>query len=250
FLAHPLTHKEWAQLPRVNKIARLNGMRLLNARGLHRGLLSFIEIVDDYLEIRLLAQRELFEATGGLFAGNIVLGRLEDATAATSSAPVWVDNPPHRDSIQSAGGATSNLMGYSVTSACYPDMVECILRGSETSNSRDPSVKAYHEALSFRVKNTGPGTPVPPPRVYLSPVMIIEPISGMLHRGERVRFVAKASPGVDAILVAPSKEVRCFGRADANGFQVLEVRVEEVGDWCVGVGDWRSYSFAGVYKVA
>ncbi|KAI8607506.1 hypothetical protein BC830DRAFT_1086891, partial [Chytriomyces sp. MP71] len=64
FLAHPLTHKEWAQLPRVNKIARLNGMRLLNARGLHRGLLSFIEIVDDYLEIRLLAQRELFEATG------------------------------------------------------------------------------------------------------------------------------------------------------------------------------------------
>ncbi|KAJ3242476.1 hypothetical protein HDU81_003183 [Chytriomyces hyalinus] len=253
FLSNPLTHQEWAALPMMSSAARLNGMRLVNSNGIlptNQGcLLSFLEIHDDYLEISIELDTELFQSTGGIVMAHVTHGQLVPVTKKSAST-VWVDGVHHRDSIISKGGQPQSLLWYT-TASRRPGKTNCVVRGfvphgdlvCDVMASVDPGVRMYHNAMKFRVKNHGPGNRGLPPKSFGGSVRLVEPLIGTLRLGEQVRF--KVQGDLDGVVITPGKSVLCMRRE--GDFQVQDLRIDERGTYSVGHGDWRSYSFGGQY---
>ncbi|KAI9342313.1 hypothetical protein BDR26DRAFT_859584 [Obelidium mucronatum] len=254
FLSVPLTHKEWIELPHLGPSFRINGMRLVSATGHQKSnnmcLLSYLHINNDYLEIVVEVSTAKFAATGGLMMGQITYGNLGPISTVGKSL-VWVDNPPHKDSLHDRGGQAMTMIVHSTKSPvqgrtyyhlrAYVPHGELVVR---VMASISPSLTSCYPALTFRVNNCGPGKVPPAPVIYAGSVKLVEPITGQLKVGEKVHF--KVQGPQEGIIMTPCKKILKFVRE--GDFQVLDVLIDSHGEWRVGHVNGRQYSFAGLYK--
>ncbi|KAJ3231918.1 hypothetical protein HDU81_003393 [Chytriomyces hyalinus] len=257
-LAIPLSHKEWIQLPQCGPAFRINGMRLVRARGLQKtttALLSYLEINDDLVEIVVEVDEERHAATGGVVLGHITHGKCAPIHVPAGREVVWVDRPLYKDTVRDAGGLAQSMMVHTRKSET-PGKMLWILRahvGKGDFVAKVPGKNAYYPALSFRVKNTGAGKHAPPPTLFAGSVKVVEPLSGTLRVGETVRF--KVQGPQDAIVMSPSKQITKFQKVVGNdGFQIADVVIDAKGDWQVGHGTVQGnatrYEFGAKFQAA
>ncbi|KAI8607390.1 hypothetical protein BC830DRAFT_1175367 [Chytriomyces sp. MP71] len=260
YLSVPITHKEWIELPHCGPAFRPNGMRLVRARGIQKhthSILSYLEVKDDLLEIVVEVDVERHARTGGVVLGQITQGKVVPIHPANGRTIVTVDHPPHQDSVRDMGGLAQPMMVHT-TSSTTPGKILYVLRAyvkhghfvCKVMASMIPGKNAYYPALTFRVKNDGPGTQPPPPTLYAGSVKVVEPMTGTLKIGTKVHF--KAQGPQEGIIMSPSKQVLKLVRQ--GDFQVLDVQIEERGDWQVGhgikTGNATRYSFGGTFKAS
>ncbi|KAJ3019826.1 UNVERIFIED_CONTAM: hypothetical protein HDU68_010483 [Siphonaria sp. JEL0065] len=232
-------------------------MRLVRATGYDKTnplcLLSYLEISNDYLEITVEVSTAKFAATGGLMMGQITPGKL-GAIPTTGKTLVWVDNPPHKDTLHDRGGQALPMLIYatrsSVIGRTFYHLRAFIPRGDfvvRVMASISPSLPSAYPALTFRVKNSGPGSVPPPPTIYGGSVKLVEPMNGHLKIGEKVRF--KVQGPQEGIVMTPCKKILKMQKVvGEDQFQILDVVINEHGAWRVGHVNGHQYSFGGAYN--
>ncbi|KAJ3288641.1 hypothetical protein HDU79_004686 [Rhizoclosmatium sp. JEL0117] len=259
FLSVPLTHQEWMELPHLGPACRPNGIRLVHATGLQQTnpncLLSYLDISDDYLEIIIQVVDSKFASTGGVLMGQITYGKAAPIQTAGKSL-IWIENPPHKDTLHSQGGQSLPLLTHSHrNTSTPPGHTLHTLRANlphgdfvvRVMASLHKSVNSCYPALTFRVKNRGQGSKPPPPVVYAGSVKPIDPLVGKLVYGSTVTFRVQGAHS--AIVYTPSKKVIEM-HSSGDGFWSVDVHVCERGEWRVGHVEGMRYSFGGLYTVA
>ncbi|KAJ3075924.1 hypothetical protein HDU98_006433 [Podochytrium sp. JEL0797] len=111
--------------------------------------------------------------------------------------------------------------------------------------SKSPTLDSAFPALTFRVKNLGPGKTPPAPTIYKGSVTPVDPIVGQLTIGKSVQFRVQG-PHLEGIVMSPSKKIIKMERD--SDFQIANVLIDEHGDWRVGHVNGHQYSFGAAYK--
>ncbi|KAJ3026392.1 UNVERIFIED_CONTAM: hypothetical protein HDU68_005721 [Siphonaria sp. JEL0065] len=255
FLPLPLTLVEWLQLPQTGPMYRAYGARLLSATGLipnsPHNMLSYLEIDNDYLEIRFEYDPSL---TDGVIMTRQSRGTLKQPLLMNPSSVIKIPNPPHSDQLESVPGMPdSGLMFHWEdlgTSKLRVGIVRGFLPKGESCITINGQIEknglAAGRILSFRVKNLGGGTHALPPTTYPTEGTVLEPIEGVFHVGQRVHFVVRGNE--NGIMVTPRNQWLTFKREGGN--QVLDVTIECVGQWKVGFQNPVSKAayFSAVYE--
>ncbi|KAJ3114046.1 serine protease [Physocladia obscura] len=279
YLSTPLTYKEWIELPHIGPAFRANGMRLIHATGHETQksspansnspvLLSFLDIRNDYLEIAVEVEKVRFQETGGVILANLTREEQEQATSMTTANATTTDptsiQSPKKSRVTPQAQPPMTLLSYSTPHPTAPatkaifTFFGYIPRGELVCRimaSISPQLGATgFSALTFHVRNTGPGTARGlPPTVYCgSGVRPILPIEGTLKVGKTfVQFKVQADTGMagDVVVMTPDKKVIKFVPAkEKGGFWVADVCVDAVGDWKIGRKVEMTVQFGAAYK--
>ncbi|KAJ3070388.1 hypothetical protein HDU98_006592 [Podochytrium sp. JEL0797] len=241
YLPHPLTDTEWLQLIHTGSAFRANGMRLVYCSGMKpttHNVLSFVEITDDLMELRVEYDTTLRAQTGSQIMGSIEQGVSNRPISARDV--IRIPNAPFTSRVKGSG-AREQMMIHSIASDSPHKRIYVIKgylpKGDSVVGIHVQAVTsnpAMHLALGFRVLNHGSGSHYPPPLIYSIDVdlTVVEPIEGILMVGKRVMFrVCGSQP---AVVFSPQNQFEGVAMRREGVYQVAEVTVNCVGSWFVG----------------